>query len=231
MSPESARGPGPDDDLLAAEYALGVLPPDEHAALARRAAADPAFARLAAAWDESLLPLAGGFAPQAPPARLKAAVLARVFGRARLWERAGFWQAAAGLALAALVAVAVLPRLAPDLAPDLAPRLAAHLADAGGGVEYLALYDAARGRVDLAHVAGAPGAGRDFQLWVIPEGAAPVSLGVIPPGAAPGLDLDGAARGLVALGAVLAISLEPPGGSPTGQPTGPVVALGGLRAI
>ncbi len=32
-------------------------------------------------------------------------------------------------------------------------------------------------------------------------------------------------------GAVFAISVEPDGGSTTGQPTGPVVAAGDLRAI
>jgi anti-sigma-K factor RskA len=32
-------------------------------------------------------------------------------------------------------------------------------------------------------------------------------------------------------GAVLAVSVEPPGGSPTGQPTGPVVATGDLKNI
>ena len=31
-------------------------------------------------------------------------------------------------------------------------------------------------------------------------------------------------------GAMLAVSLEPPGGSPTGQPTGPVVSTGKLVA-
>jgi anti-sigma-K factor RskA len=31
--------------------------------------------------------------------------------------------------------------------------------------------------------------------------------------------------------AVLAVSLEPPGGSPTGQPTGPVIANGKLAQL
>jgi anti-sigma-K factor RskA len=35
----------------------------------------------------------------------------------------------------------------------------------------------------------------------------------------------------LAQGAVLAISVEPAGGSPTGQPTGPVVATGDLKSI
>ena len=35
----------------------------------------------------------------------------------------------------------------------------------------------------------------------------------------------------IAAGSVFAISLEPEGGSPTGAPTGPVVAAGGLATI
>jgi anti-sigma-K factor RskA len=31
--------------------------------------------------------------------------------------------------------------------------------------------------------------------------------------------------------AILAVSLEPPGGSPTGQPTGPVIANGKLATL
>lgn len=46
-----------------------------------------------------------------------------------------------------------------------------------------------------------------------------------------GLDVDEAAGAAIARGAVLAISLEPPGGSPTGAPTGPVIAAGEVRTL
>ena len=43
--------------------------------------------------------------------------------------------------------------------------------------------------------------------------------------------LDARARASLASGTVLAVSVEPPGGSTTGAPTGDVVALGPVTAI
>ena len=37
--------------------------------------------------------------------------------------------------------------------------------------------------------------------------------------------------GMTVSNAVLAVSLEPPGGSPTGAPTGPVIATGKLTSL
>ncbi len=68
-----------------------------------------------------------------------------------------------------------------------------------------------------------------FELWAIAPGAKqPRSLGVIPP--------DGELRlGVLppelSEGATLAISIEPLGGSPTQQPTGPVVFVGAVKLV
>jgi anti-sigma-K factor RskA len=64
-----------------------------------------------------------------------------------------------------------------------------------------------------------------LELWAIPRGgAAPRSLGVISSSGATVV-----LRGQVLEGAeALAVSLEPPGGSPTGAPTGPVLYAGKL---
>src|SRR5262249_56298709 len=71
------------------------------------------------------------------------------------------------------------------------------------------------------------GPGHSFELWGI-AGAAPKPLGLL--AAAPGrpLVIDGAA--LPPPGGVLAISIEPEGGSPTGLPTGPVRYKGTVLA-
>ena len=98
-------------------------------------------------------------------------------------------------------------------------------------MSYLAVYDAAHGEVALSHVSGERGAGQDFELWMIEGKNAPVSMGVIPAGATAHLVGHARDRAEARPGAVLAISLEPAGGSPTGQPTGPVVAAGDLKSI
>jgi anti-sigma-K factor RskA len=83
----------------------------------------------------------------------------------------------------------------------------------------------------LSHVSGDRGAGHDFELWAIEGQAKPVSLGVIPAGKTIRVRISPEIGKLLANGGTLAISLEAPGGSPTGQPTGPVVAVGGLNQI
>jgi anti-sigma-K factor RskA len=72
-------------------------------------------------------------------------------------------------------------------------------------------------------------AANSFELWMLPgEGPdqAPVSLGLIPASGEISLRLTAElAAALVAAGG-LAVSLEPAGGSPTGQPTGPILYQG-----
>ena len=48
----------PEDELIAAEYALGVLAGTERAAAERRIERDPTFANLVEAWEQRLAPLA-----------------------------------------------------------------------------------------------------------------------------------------------------------------------------
>lgn len=67
------------------------------------------------------------------------------------------------------------------------------------------------------------GANNSLQLWLIPAGQQPVSLGLLNVQETTQLKL--AARDTLK-NAVIAVSLEPQGGSPTGQPTGPVLYSG-----
>jgi len=65
---------------------------------------------------------------------------------------------------------------------------------------------------------------RALELWAVPtDGTSPRSLGVLPTGAGATVAL----RAKVLAGVdTLAVSVEPPGGSPTGKPTGPIVYAG-----
>ncbi len=225
------------DDLLAAEFVLGVLPADERAAAARRVEADPGFGRLVDRWEAHFEPLASAYPAVEPPAAVKAALDRRLFSEAAspdavqapqaggLWSSLAFWR---GLAVAALVVAIALPYASAPPAGPPQGQLVASLGGDGSDVRYLAVYDPARGEVGLSHVSGERAADRDFQLWMIEGGNPPVSMGVIPAGASARLPVDPAAREKLTGGATLAISLEPRGGSPTGQPTGPVISVGDL---
>lgn len=224
------------DDLLAAEFVLGSLPTALQAELARRVEQDAGFARLVAEWEERLAPMAEGFLPADLPPGVKRALDLRLFGQAPprrgIWSSLALWRGLAGGATAAFLLAVTLPgmRLAPpaELPGD---RLAASLTATGSSVTYLVLYDSATGSVSLAHIAGDPVEGRDFQLWIARGTEAPVSLGVIPAGVSTRVETTDQIRALMTTAAHMAISLEPPGGSPSGQPTGPVLAVGDLLDI
>jgi anti-sigma-K factor RskA len=108
--------------------------------------------------------------------------------------------------------------------------LVAALQSVDSGVSFVALYDADAGTVRLVGLSGAPVPERDFELWAIEGEGAPISMGVV------GLERhsvplsEQVAQGF-GEGTVLAVTLEPEGGSPTGGPTGPVVAQGAATAI
>ncbi|MET3578824.1 anti-sigma-K factor RskA [Mesorhizobium robiniae] len=232
MTPADDNEPEPGgDDLFAAEYVLGVLDADEREIASRRIDADAAFARLVDAWEAHLSPVAGTYPETEPPIRVKEAIDRRLFvaePRAGLWSSLAFWRGLAAASVAALAITVAVPYLNP---PVEQPRLVASLAADGSDVRYLAVYDAAHREVGLSHVSGERAAGKDFELWMIEGKNQPVSLGVIPAGQTAHMTLSPAAQEKLAQGAVLAVSLEPAGGSPTGQPTGPVVAAGDLKSI
>lgn len=220
------------DELVAAEYVLGVLDPAERPKVAARVERDRAFAALVEAWTNRLSPLDAAYGASGPPASVKAALDRRLFAAAPekplLWSSLAFWR---GLSFAAL-AVAAFAVFAPMLSP--APpgaRLVASLAADGSDVRYVVVYDPDKGDVGLNHLAGDRAEGHDFELWVIEGGKAPVSAGVVAVGGNIHIVLPPELAARIAAGAVLAISMEPEGGSPIGQPTGPVVAAGDLRSI
>jgi len=97
-----------------------------------------------------------------------------------------------------------------------------------------ASFDADTNRLAVQRLAGEIPEGRDLELWLVRlEDGAPVStvsLGVIP------RESEGVVEVSAELAAefpdnALALSVEPIGGSPTGQATGPVVALGPLTGL
>lgn len=128
-----------------------------------------------------------------------------------------------------------VPVPGPTVIAPAAPPLVAALnptGDAGGAVNapFAAVFDRAAGTVTLASALRIP-AGRIAQLWTIGGDGTPRSLGLLPGGATPRLTVQPDARGRLAGGVTLAISIEPAGGSPTGLPTGPVIATGPLSPV
>ena len=226
-----------DRDLLAAEYALGTLDADERLRAQDLLREDAAFRASVAAWERRLAPLADLVPPRAPPpevwARIEASTQVQQPGaqprrvrelRREPWRRqvAAWRLATAGsLALAAGIAVFAFLR-APPISQSSSGQPVAVLAPPGGAPVFFA--ETAPGGVRLrpaGQVQVAPG--KDLELWALAAGSTrPQSLGVLP---AAGKMVMAAN---LAPGTQLLVSLEPQGGSPTGQPTGPVVSAGRL---
>jgi anti-sigma-K factor RskA len=83
--------------------------------------------------------------------------------------------------------------------------------------------------VQAARLATRP-AGQDYELWALPKGGNPVSLGVLPAEGTSTRALTAIQKAALANSIQVAVSIEPPGGSPTGQPTGAIVFVAPLRA-
>ena len=235
--PEDTEG---GDAILVAEYVLGLLPEPERQHLARRLAAEPALRAEVRLWQTRFSALDAEFAEVQPPAAVLGRLEARLFagrpeprGLGGLWNSLAFWRAAAALAGAVAVVAVGLATLRPTgpSPEEFAIQLVAALEQEGSDVRFLAVYDAATGSVRLTALSGRPLPDRDLELWAIEGDAAPVSMGVIPAEGRSSVPMDPAHVPGFGAGTVLAITLEPKGGSPTGDPTGPVVAKGAATPI
>ncbi len=223
----------PDDDIvLAGELVLGLLEPAAEAQARARAATDAAFAAEVAAWDNWLLPLFDG-PGEAPPERVWPLIHAVVALRADQDNRKSpwLWQGIAGLstAVAAVLAVMLLMQpVAEPVAPPAAPMIAALSGEAGAAMT--ARYDPATGMLLVTPVRLDTGA-LEPELWVIPAGGKPQSLGMIRDDRAMQMPVSPAMRAMIADGATLAVTPEVAGGAPDGQPTGAILVSGTISTI
>ncbi|WP_333814897.1 anti-sigma factor [Tabrizicola sp.] len=198
------------EDALAAEYVLGVLDLAERAEAGARLKRDPAFAARVAEWEGRLTGLNDGFQP-APAPNLLPQIEARLFPRAPGRSRSGLLAWLSGATVAAALSLAVVSTFAPPR-----PELVATLATADNRLAYRITHFGETLQITrMAGVAAVPG--QVHELWLIAPDSAPVSLGLLQD------------RPLIIThptppaGFTFAVSIEPEGGSPTGQPTGPVI--------
>ena len=217
---------------LAAEHALGLTEGAAHADAERRVERDPGFRDAVEGWHAQLEPLVDEIEPVAPPERVLRA-LEREIAEPRSaapGPRIAPWRAFALLGLgAALGAGVVAAWLGGVAVPPEEPTLVATLLPEGDSPAAVVRLDR-EGDVLVVRLSAIDRAERVPELWLIPGDGVPRSLGTVEEETAGELRLPLDRLGDVtpAPGDALAVSLEPPGGSPTGAPTGPIVALGAL---
>ncbi|MFO1270494.1 MAG: anti-sigma factor [Rubrivivax sp.] len=224
-------------DALAAEYVAGTLRGPARRRFEALLPGHPALRAAVQDWQARLMPLAAEVAPQPPPARVWRALEQRLWPKAAAaaplpwWRRLAPWRALSGLATAAALALAVLLASPPPARAPIVVVLQSTGAEGSFATPFVASLSADGGALVTQPVQPvALTADRVLELWSVPPQGAPTSLGlikangttVVAPAKLPPALLKGGT-------AALAVSVEPPGGSPTGAPTGPVVYAGKLQ--
>jgi anti-sigma-K factor RskA len=238
-------------DMAAAELALGLLEGEERSRALRRVLAETGFAQDVERWRGHLAQLFDLWPAIPAPAGVLERVEWSIDGPAAMAapappRRHFFWPAIAGVssvAAAALLLVVVLrpisyvPHPVRPAATPTAPvaavpakMLVASIDPVEKGTPVTAVYDPGSGALRLTAAALAD-ANRSAELWVIGGDGVPHSLGLLRSSGGSSFAVNTANRARLAAGATLAVSLEPIGGSPTGLPTGPVVATGALSQV
>lgn len=214
---------GSEDDLLAAEYVLGTLPLEERLPAEQRARADAAFAALIAKWEGHLGASLNVEYVSMPVPDLLPRIEARLFGtpgraQGRRFIRMMSILGGAVVACLALVAFGIWQTGGMRPPPQ---EYAATLEQQGTKLAFAADWNPDTRELQVTRTSGpSAGPGHDYELWLIGKSGVPVSLGLVR-----GHQHRASVPALTP-GAVLAVSLEPTGGSRTGSPTGPVLVKG-----
>jgi anti-sigma-K factor RskA len=229
-----------DQDLRHAEYVLGVLDADARAAVEREIRDDPQAAAAVARWQGQLMPLADDIKEAEPPPYVWARVHDAVQftapkparSRGNLWDNLRLWRwlaIGASVVAAACLVVAVLQPRPTSTPAGQVGYMAATIEQDNGTAGWTATMDLQHARmivVPATPVAFAPG--RAAELWLVPAGGKPLSLGVIARDRPTSIALRPDLLAHLGASALLAVSVEPAGGSPTGQPTGAIIAKGAI---
>jgi anti-sigma-K factor RskA len=240
-----SAGTSQDYERLAAEYVIGLLEGDERRHAEHLAAMDPSFQAVISQWQARLAELDQIATPQPASAALWERVEAGLRTEpaplrvedprpvivpnprtafAALWRSLEFWRMAGMTgAIASLLLVLGVGVLVTRPAPEPV-LIAVLLTDQNRPAAVINAF--ANGGAELIPLEGTQiPAGRALEVWAIsdPQGR-PISVGILN-------ELRSLPLNLQRIGSprreqLFAVSLEPSGGSPTGQPTGPVLMKG-----
>lgn len=238
-SPDQSKGGRSRDEVLAGEYVLGVLSLEDRQKVETRMRSDRPFAAIVSRWEQNLSSFNDEYDVILPPASVFPKVEKRIFGDRKrrpggVWNSLAVWR---GLTFASLVLAA--GAIFYDASGSLkgrsgAKQLVADLAvpaSVNGALNLVASYDTVSGRLKITPVAAAQTEKKSLELWLIKGSNPAQALGVLPQTGEGEIAIPADMRKEFGEGATIAISVEPFGGSPSGAPTGPVIAAGTARSL
>ncbi|WP_158598039.1 anti-sigma factor [Noviherbaspirillum saxi] len=214
--------------ILAGEYALGVMPPEEKSVFESELRRNPSLAAAVADWNDRLLVLSPPSKPVEPSTGLWQRIerdLPRKTSSHRgdgIWSSLSFWRISS---MGGMIASAVLALSLLTMQPDSrAPTYVAVLQGSDAAASWIVEINDQTLRLRPLTKTSVP-AGKSLQFWTKPEGAAgPTSLGLVMPDQSTVLSvrlLPG-----ISTNQLFEVTLEPESGSPVNRPTGPILALG-----
>lgn len=225
-------------EQLSAAYVLGTLKGAARKRFEVYMTRSALIQREVGEWQDRLHPMAEFAGAVKPPARVWGAIERRINqslgpsdSRWAFWinlhNDLAFWR---GLGLvsttAACILVAFLTTRAPETAPTAATSYVAMLADDKAQPVIVVTGDAHSHQL-IARLVSHPAveAGKSLELWAVPQKGNPRSLGLVSADGSVTLPLPDFA--IPQSAPVLAVSLEPKGGSPNPNgPTGPILFKG-----
>lgn len=241
-------------ERLAAEYVLGTLHGGARRRFVVWLAADAALRRTVTEWEVRLNPMASAVPEATPPKRLWDKVAAAIGwykpmpqSRTSVWESLAFWRGfsltASGLAAALAVFVAMRPpeivervqivervvekpMRVSDGANPWQPSYVATLKDRDGKTMMMLYVGRNSDELWVKYEGDSMPTDASLELWGVDAGGQPKSLGLIKNSGSNTLKLPAMAEKSVNAFKMLAVSMEPAGGSKTGAPTGPVMYQG-----
>ena len=211
---------------LAADYAIGLMPATARRRFDALLLEDAALRVELGHWQDALASLTGALPERPVPEHVWEGIRARIEPQVlHLPVKPPFWKSVRMLAAACAVGVALLVGVLYQR--DIGAEYNATLVSAS---QQPALQIQAFGdhlQVEALSLAAVEPT-RDLELWAIAPGGKPISLGLVPVAGKGRIQLSKEQQALLTSPLTLAVSLEPRGGSPTGQPTGPVLYQGAL---
>lgn len=239
-----------DTFIRAGQYSLRVLEGEDLAVAQRLMLTDPEFADAVTWWDRRLGTMAEEAEMFAPSGNVKLAVMERI---SRERQRGGdvvqimqkptqasplsmgFAFIGTAMAAAALVLFVATPNPVslPAAAPSAqeGPQLVVQTQSEDGASRLAGIIDTGGKRITIRASGLAAAAGEAAELWVIPEGGAPRSLGYIPTSGLLDRNLTATEASLLVQGSALAVTFEKNAGAPHDAPTLPIVLAGPVDTV
>lgn len=223
----------PRADALAAQYVAGTLRGRARARFEALLPGHPALQHAVLDWQARLMPLTAALPDEPPPTRVWQRIQHRLWPALApqpWWQRLAPWRAISGTALAGVLGLGVMLATPPPAMPPLVVVLESTGAAGSTGSIVASLNADGGALVTRTLTPVSLGADRVLELWSVPPSGNPRSLGLIAASGVTVLRRERLPAGLVKGGtSALAVSVEPPGGSTTGVPTGPVIFAGKLQ--